>query len=75
MYSDICALSLTTKVALQWGIVFSEKDFESTGCPYENRIFDPYPTQMSILEAMYNYMQKKKKSNYSSVRYSQRTFL
>ena len=75
MYSDICALLLITKVALQWGIVFSEKDFESTGYPYENRILDPYPTQMSILEAMHNYMQKKKKSNYSSVRYSQRTFL
>ena len=74
MYSDICALLLITKVALQWGIVFSEKDFESTGCPYENRIFDPYPTQMSILEAMYNYTQKTK-SNYTSVRYSQRTFL
>ena len=61
MYSDICALSLTTKVALQWGIVFSEKDFESTGYPYEKRTLDPYPTQMSILEAMYNYMQKKEK--------------
>ena len=60
-------------MALQWGIVFSEKDFESTGYPYENRTLDPYPTQMSILEAMYNYM--KKKSNYTSVRYSQRTFL
>ena len=56
-----CALSLITKVALQWGIVFSEKDFESNRYPYENRILDPYPTQMSILEAMYNYMQKKKK--------------
>ena len=44
-------------MALQWGIVFSEKDFESTGYPYENRTLDPYPTQMSILEAMYNYMQ------------------
>ena len=54
MYSDICALSLTTKVSLQWGIVFSEKDFESTGYPYEKRTLDPYPTQMSILEAMYN---------------------
>ena len=61
MYSDMCALLLITKVALQWGIGFSEKYFESTGYPYENRIFDPYPTQMSILEAMYNYMQKKKK--------------
>ena len=60
MYSDICALLLITKVALQWGIVFSEKDFESTGHPYENRILDPDPTQMSILEAMYNYLQKKK---------------
>ena len=74
MYSDICALSLITKVSLQWGIVFSEKDFESTGYPYEKRTLDPYPTQMSILEAMYNYMQKTK-SNYTSVRYSQRTFL
>jgi len=60
MYSDICALSLITKVALQWGIVFSEKDFESTGYPHENRTIDPYATQMSILEAMYNYMGGKK---------------
>ena len=61
MYSDICALSLITNVALQRGIVCSEKDFGSTGYPYENRTLDSYPTQMSILEAMYNYMQKKKK--------------
>ena len=60
MYSDICVLSLIRKVALQWGIVCSEKDFGSTGHPYENRTLDPYPTQMSILEAMYNYMQKKR---------------
>ena len=60
MCSDICALSLFTKVALHWGIVCSEKDFGSTWYPYENRTLDPYPTQMSILEAMYNYMQKKK---------------
>ena len=61
MCSDICALSLFTKVALHWGIVCSEKDFGSTGYPCENRTLDPYPTQMSILEAMYNYMQKRKK--------------
>ena len=73
MYSDICALLLITKVTLQWGTVFSEKDFESTRCPYENITLAPYPTEMSILEVKYNYMQKK--CNYTSVRYSQRTFL
>ena len=36
-----------------------EKDSESTGYPYENRTLDSYHTQMSILEAMYNYMIKK----------------
>ena len=50
-----------------------EKDSESTGCPYENMTLDPYATQLSILEAVYSHMQKK--SNYTSVRYSQRTFL
>ena len=50
-----------------------EKDSESTGCPYENMTLDPYTTQLSILEAVYSHMQKK--SNYTSVRYSQGTFL
>ena len=34
---------------------------------------DPYPTQLSILEALYDYMQKK--SNYTSLRLSDNMFV
>ena len=66
-------LSFITKVALQQAIVFPEKDFQSTVCPFENMTLDPYPTQLSILEALYNYMQKK--SNYTSLRLSDNMFV
>ena len=55
------------------GNSLSRKYFQSTVCPYENMTLDPHPTQLSVLEALYDYMQNK--SNYTSVRYSQKTFL